>query len=94
MVSSSCTSAIVIGSVGRYYDEKLNAVIPAEPAHIGKDGKLVGMKTETVTVPAKTYSPTEMTTVSFSAGTPIDTAKAFVWTDLSGLIPLTSPAIK
>lgn len=59
-----------------------------------KGGALVDVKCETVRIPAKTYTPTEFSTVGFVSAEPVDEVRAFVWGDELGMVPLTEAVVK
>lgn len=59
-----------------------------------KDEALVDVRFETVNIPAKTYAPTEINTAGFTTAVPFDEVKAFVWSDMSGLVPLIEAVVK
>lgn len=59
-----------------------------------KDGRLIDMRSEVINAPAKTYQPTEFVTAGFTLSEDVDEVRAYVWDDVSGLVPLITPISK
>ena len=55
---------------------------------------LVDVRIETIKVPAKTYQPTTFSTAGFTVQGSVNKVKAYVWSDMSELVPLIEPAEK
>jgi len=55
---------------------------------------LVDVRIETIKVPAKTYQPTAFSTAGFTVQGSVNKVKAYVWSDMSELVPLIEPAEK
>lgn len=55
---------------------------------------LVDLRIEPLKVPAKTYAPTTFNTVGFATAEPVNEVRAFVWSDMSGLVPLIEATVK
>lgn len=85
--SSMVASAIVRNFTGT---EKEAKIIVA-----GYNGDaLVDVRIETIKVPAKTYQPTTFSTAGFTVQGSVNKVKAYVWSDMSELVPLIEPAEK
>ena len=57
-------------------------------------GSMVDVKVETLKVPAKTLQLTTFTTTEFTPKAPIDQVKAYVWSDMTEIVPLIEAVVK
>jgi len=55
---------------------------------------LVNVRIETLKVPAKTYQPTAFSTAGFTPQGLVNEVKAYVWSDMSELVPLIESVVK
>ena len=61
-------------------------------AQYDKDGRLLEVKTDEKTVPAKTYAAVECSLTDVTINSEAAYAKAFIWSDLTGMVPLSELA--